>query len=57
MDRGVWWAIVHGVTKSWIQLSTHTHIYIHSYYKVLLLGEISKEHIALLCKLAISMNL
>ena len=21
MDRGVWWAIVHGVTKSWTQLS------------------------------------
>ena len=20
MDRGAWWAIVHGVTKSWIQL-------------------------------------
>ena len=28
MDRGVWWAIVHGVTKSWTQLklrSRHTH--------------------------------
>ena len=24
-DRGVWQAIVHGVTKSWTQLSTHTH--------------------------------
>ena len=21
MDRGVWWIIVHGVTKSWTQLS------------------------------------
>ena len=21
MDRGAWWATVHGVTKSWIQLS------------------------------------
>ena len=21
MDRGVWWAIVHGVAKSWTQLS------------------------------------
>ena len=20
MDRGVWWAIIHGVTKSWTQL-------------------------------------
>ena len=27
MDRGVWWAIVHGVTKSWTLLSmcVHTH--------------------------------
>ena len=26
MDRGAWWATVHGVSKSWIQLSTaYTH--------------------------------
>ena len=26
MDRGIWWATVHGVAKSWTQLSnTHTH--------------------------------
>ena len=25
MDRGAWWATVHGVTKSWTQLSTRTH--------------------------------
>ena len=25
MDRGVWWASVHGVIKSWTQLSTHAH--------------------------------
>ena len=24
LDRGAWWAAVHGVTKSWTQLS-HTH--------------------------------
>ena len=24
MDRGAWWALVHGVTNSWTQLSTHT---------------------------------
>ena len=23
MDRGVWWATVHGVAKSWTQLSMH----------------------------------
>ena len=23
MDRGAWWATVHGVTKSWTRLSTH----------------------------------
>ena len=26
LDRGAWWAIVHGVTKSWTQLSTHTQL-------------------------------
>ena len=25
MGRGAWWATVHGVTKSWTQLSTRTH--------------------------------
>ena len=25
MDRGAWWATVHGVTKSWTQLSPHGH--------------------------------
>ena len=25
MDRGAWWATVHGATKSWTQPSTHTH--------------------------------
>ena len=25
MDRGAWWATVHGVTKSWTQLSTAQH--------------------------------
>ena len=24
MDRGAWWAAVHGVTKSWTQLSDYT---------------------------------
>ena len=34
MDRGAWWATVHGVVKSWTQLSnthTHTHTYTHTY--------------------------
>ena len=26
MDRGAWWATVHGVAKSGTQLSTHTHM-------------------------------
>ena len=25
-EKGSWWAIVHGVAKSWTQLSTHMHI-------------------------------
>ena len=28
MDRGVWWATVHGVAKSQTGLNTHTHIHI-----------------------------
>ena len=28
MDRGGWWATVHGVTKSWTRLSDK-HIHIH----------------------------
>ena len=31
-DRGAWWATVHRVTRSRIQLSMHTHIYVlHQY--------------------------
>ena len=29
MDRGAWWAIVHGVAKSQTWLSTHTHTHTH----------------------------
>ena len=29
MDRGVWWAIVHGAAKSRIRLNTYT--YLHTY--------------------------
>ena len=25
-DRGAWWATVHGVAKSWTQLSTYTYV-------------------------------
>ena len=32
MDRGAWQATVHEVTKSRIQLSTHTHLFIFPYY-------------------------
>ena len=31
-DRGVWWATIHRVTKSWIRLkqfSTYAYIYLH----------------------------
>ena len=41
MNRGAWWATVHGVTKSWTQLSdgvlmhahghTHTHTHTHTH--------------------------
>ena len=28
MDRGTWWATVHGVAKSWTQLSTHVPFFV-----------------------------
>ena len=28
MDRGAWWAIVHGVTKNQTQLSMHMYVYV-----------------------------
>ena len=32
MDRGGWWATVHGVAKSWTRLSdTHTHTHTHTH--------------------------
>ena len=33
MDRGAWWAIVHGVTKSrtWLTTNTHTHTHTHTH--------------------------
>ena len=35
MGRGAWWATVHGVAKSWTELSTdvsmHTHTHTHTY--------------------------
>ena len=40
MDRGAWWATVHGAAKSWTWLSVHTHTFthIHIYGKVTSLG-------------------
>ena len=29
MDRGAWWAPVHGITKSWTRLSTCMHTHTH----------------------------
>ena len=30
MDRGGWWATVHGVAKSWTGLNVHTHTHTHN---------------------------
>ena len=37
MDRGTWWATVHGVASSWTRLSTHTHsaCYVYFFHKLL----------------------
>ena len=42
MDRGVWWFIVHGVTKSWTQLSDFTHFTVNFKLTDKRLGCISK---------------
>ena len=31
IGRGAWWAIVHGVTKTWTQLSEHVHTHTHTH--------------------------
>ena len=36
MDRGAWWAPVHGVTKSWTRLSDHTYIHTHTHTPIFL---------------------
>ena len=33
MDRGAWWAIVHAVTKNWIQLSNF-HFNLEPYFSI-----------------------
>ena len=39
MERGDWWAILHGATKSPTQLSTHTHMQGLSGYIIAKLGQ------------------
>ena len=46
MERGAWWATVHGVTKSWTILSdshTHKHIHIYTYSVYLHLHRIQRD--------------
>ena len=31
MDKGAWWATVHGVSKNWTWLSMHTHTHTHTH--------------------------
>ena len=51
MDRGAWWAMVHGVAKSWTQLRNwaHTHAlpFLEEGYEVS--GEGSDNVLCLLC--------
>ena len=37
MDRGAWWAIVHGVAKSqtWLSTNTHTHTHTHTHSRII----------------------
>ena len=34
MDRGAWWATVHGITKSWTQLKQETEVNLKIKYQV-----------------------
>ena len=36
IDRGVWWAIVHGVTKCWARLNSHAILSIYTAQNALL---------------------
>ena len=47
MNREVWWATVHGVTKSWTQLSMHTHICLSVYMSICVCT--LKEHNTVKC--------
>ena len=45
MGRGAWWAIDHGVTKSWTWLSTHTILFwmkLYSHFIHIIVPEISE---------------
>ena len=42
MDRGAWWATVHGVTKSWTQLSDFTFTF-HIYTSIYILGDYTHQ--------------
>ena len=41
MERGAWWAIVHGVTESDMtkQLNTHTHTHTHTQIDIKVMGQ------------------
>ena len=45
MDRGTWWATVHGVTKSQTQLSAHTHTVKNQRFSIITLYTV--ENVAL----------
>ena len=40
MDRGDWWATVHGVTRSGTKLSMHAHTHTHTHLHKTLLKEL-----------------
>ena len=50
IDREAWRATVHGVTKSWTRLNTHTHIQI---YPILFIHSSADGHLGCLYILAI----
>ena len=44
MDRGAWWATVHGVTQTQTRLSTHTHT-LHTHMKIHKIHNLPLNHV------------
>ena len=59
MDRGAWWAIVHGIAKSWTQLSDwhfHFHVFSSSHVQMRVWTIKNVEHWRIRCFRAVTLE-